>query len=132
MSLTVLVLALTPSQGVPYSPPAVLYPPAPFIGPGVEANFVQRTPYGYVPNLYPIVPQPVVIGHPEWYPHPGPAYWYANNVTPYHAVYHGVVHTVVPPKSMPVPVVPPKVIETPTPPPPPVKTKEPGEAKDRQ
>jgi hypothetical protein len=125
MSLTVLVLALTPSQGVPYSPPAVLYPPPPLIEPGVEANFIQRTPVGYVPNFYPLVPQPVVIAHPEWYPHPGPAYYYGNNVSPYHPVYHGVVHQVVPRKAMPAPVVVPKVIENvPAPPPPPVKEKD--------
>ena len=130
MSLTVLVLALAPAQGVPYSPPAVLYPPAPFIGPGVEANFVQITPYGYVPNLYPVVPQPVVIAHPSWYPHPGPAYYYGNNVSPYHAVYHGVVHTAAPPLKV-MPVVPPTVIEkVPTPPPPPVKARDPE--KDKQ
>ena len=126
MSLSVLVLALAPAQGVPYAPPAVLYPPPPVIGPGVEANYVQITPFGYVPNFYPFVPQAVVIGHPEWYPNPGPAYYYGNNVTPYHAVYHGMVHKAVPPKKV-MPVVPPKVIEekVPTPPPPPVKAKEP-------
>ena len=88
------LLTLTPAQGVPYAPPAVLYPPPPLIGPGVDANFITPTPNGYVPNFYPLVPAPVVIAHPEWYPHPGPAYWYANNVTPYHAVYHGVRHAV--------------------------------------
>jgi len=84
------LLSLTPGQGVPYAPPAVLYPPPPLIEPGTEANFIQRTPAGYVPNFYPLVPQPVVIAHPEWYPNPGPAYWYANNVSPYHPVYHAV------------------------------------------
>lgn len=84
------LLTLTPGQGVPYAPPAVLFPPPPFIEPGTEANFIQRTPGGYVPNFYPLVPQPVVIAHPEWYPWPGPAYWYANNVSPYHPVHHGV------------------------------------------
>jgi hemoglobin len=34
-----------------------------------------------------------VIAHPEWYPWPGPAYWYANNVSPYHPVSH-VIHVV--------------------------------------
>jgi hemoglobin len=87
------LLALTPGQGVPFSPPAVLNPPPPFIEPGTEANFVTPIPGGgYVPNLYPVVPQPVVIAHPDWYPYPGPAYWYANNVSPYHPVYHPVVH----------------------------------------
>ena len=105
------LLTLTPGQGVPYSPPAVLNPPPPFIEPGVEANYVQLTPAGYVPYLYPVVPQPVVIAHPDWYPNPGPAYYYGNNVTPYHPVYHAVV-----PK-----VVVPKVKEMPTPP---VKEKE--------
>jgi hemoglobin len=84
------LLSLTPGQGVPYAPPAVLFPPPPFIEPGVEANYIQRTPAGYVPNFYPLVPQPVVIAHPEWYPWPGPAYYYANNVSPYHPVVHGV------------------------------------------
>jgi hemoglobin len=83
------LLTLTPGQGVPYAPPAVLFPPPPFIEPGTEANFIQRTPGGYVPNFYPLVPQPVVIKHPEWYPWPGPGYWYANNVSPYHPVVHG-------------------------------------------
>ena len=110
MSLTVLVLALAPSQGVPYAPPMVLNPPAPIIGPGVEANYIQISPVGYVPNFYPFVPAPVVIAHPDWYPNPGPAYYYANNVTPYHAVHHGVVRKVVPPKPLP-PVVPPKVTD---------------------
>jgi hemoglobin len=87
------LLTLTPGQGVPYAPPAVLFPPPPFIEPGTEANFVQRTPVGFVPNFYPLVPQPVVIAHPEWYPWPGPAYWYANNVSPYHPVSH-VIHVV--------------------------------------
>ena len=118
MSLTVLVLALAPSQGVPYSPPAVLYPPPPFIAPGTEVNFIQRTPAGYVPNFYPLVPAPVVIGHPEWYPNPGPAYWYANNASPYNPVQHGVVVK----KVMPPPVVP-KVTEKTTVPP--IKVKEP-------
>lgn len=122
MSLTVLVLALTPAQGVPYAPPAVLYPPPPIIEPGVEANYIQRTPQGYVPNFYPFVPQPVVIAHPEWYPHPGPAYYYGNNVSPYHPVYHGVVHKVVPVKPV-APRVVPKVIEK-KPAPPPIKLKE--------
>jgi truncated hemoglobin YjbI len=84
------VLAFAPGQGVPYAPPAVLYPPPPFIEPGVEANFVVPVPGGSVPNFYPLVPAPVVIKHPEWYPHPGPAYYYANNVSPYHPVYHSV------------------------------------------
>src|SRR3954466_16138281 len=85
------LLALTPGQGVPYSPPAVHNPPPPFIEPGTEANFVTPIPGGgYVPNLYPIVPQPVVIADPNWYPYPGPAYWYANNVSPYPPVYHDV------------------------------------------
>lgn len=88
------LLTLSPAQGVPYSPPAVLWPPAPFIQPGTEVNFVARSPHGYHPNLYPIVPAPVVIAHPDWYPNPGPAYWYGNNVTPYHAVHHGPVKVV--------------------------------------
>jgi hemoglobin len=88
------VLMLSPGQGVPYAPPAVLFPPPPFIEPGVEANYVVPVPGGAVPNFYPLVPQPVVIAHPEWYSYPGPAYWYTNNVTPYHPVYHGVRHVV--------------------------------------
>lgn len=119
------LVALSPGQGVPYSPPAVLWPPPPLIQPGTEANFITRTPYGYIPNLYPIVPQPVVIAHPDWYPNPGPAYYYGNNVTPYHAVYHGVVH-VVPGKPIEPKVVVPKVTDTP---PPVVKEKD---AKDKR
>jgi len=88
------VLSLTPAQGVPYAPPAVLNPPPPFIDPGVEANYVVPVPGGSVPNFYPLVPQPVVIAHPNWYPYPGPAYYYGNNVTPYHAVHHAVNHVV--------------------------------------
>ena len=42
----------------------------------------------FEPNLYPVVPAPVVIAHPNWYRWPGPAYWYTNHVTPYNAVYH--------------------------------------------
>jgi hypothetical protein len=97
MSTTVFaaLLSLTPGQGVPYAPPAVLYPPPPLIAPGTEANFITPGPGGYVPNFYPFVPAPVVIAHPGWYPYPGPAYYYANNVTPYHQVIHGVP---VPPK----------------------------------
>ena len=101
------LLALAPGQGVPYAPPMVLYPPPPLIGPGVEANYVVPVPGGAVPNFYPMVPAPVVIAHPDWYPSPGPAYYYGNNVTPYHSVYHGVRHVVpaspaVPPKGEPV------------------------------
>src|SRR3954469_7633351 len=90
------LLSLTPGQGVPFSPPAVLYPPPPLMEPWMRANYIQITPYGYVPNLYPVVPQPVVIAHPSWYPYPGPAYYYSNHVTPYHAVVHPVVHHAVP------------------------------------
>jgi len=119
------LVALSPGQGVPYSPPAVLWPPPPLIQPGTEANFIARTPFGYVPNLYPVVPQPVVIAHPDWYPHPGPAYYYGNNVTPYHPVYHGVVH-VVPGTPVEPKVVVPKVKDMP---PPVVKEKD---AKDKR
>ena len=132
MSLTVLVLALTPAQGIPYAPPAVLYPPPPLIQPGVEANYIQITPQGYVPNFYPLVPQPVVIAFPGWYPHPGPAYYYGNNVSPYHPVSHGVVHHAVPVVPGPPVVVPKAVDKEPTPPVPPVKTKEPAKNKEKR
>jgi hypothetical protein len=84
------LLSLTPGQGVPYAPPAVLFPPPPFIETGTDLNFVRPTPHGYHPNFYPLVPAPVVIAHPEWYSYPGPAYWYSNNVSPYHPVQHAV------------------------------------------
>jgi hemoglobin len=93
-TLLTAMLALSPGQGVPYAPPAVLFPPPPLIEPGVEANYVTPVPGGTIPNFYPLVPQPVVIAHPEWYSYPGPAYWYTNNVSPYHPVYHGMVPAV--------------------------------------
>ena len=102
-TLLTAVLALSPGQGVPYAPPAVLFPPPPYIEPGTEANFVTPVPGGAVPNFYPLVPQPVVIAHPEWYSYPGPAYWYTNNVTPYHPVVHAIRVVPAPP--------PPKVTE---------------------
>src|SRR5436190_1847012 len=49
-------------------------------------NFILPGPY--VPNFYPLVPSPVVIAHPNWYYYPGPAYWYANNISPYNPVNH--------------------------------------------
>jgi hypothetical protein len=49
-------------------------------------NFILPGPF--VPYLYPVVPSAVVIAHPNWYPYPGPAWWYTNNVTPYHPVRH--------------------------------------------
>jgi hypothetical protein len=51
-------------------------------------NFI--TPGPFVPYLYPYVPAPVVITHPTWYRYPGPAWWYANNISPYHPVHHDV------------------------------------------
>jgi hypothetical protein len=51
-------------------------------------NFINPGPF--VPYLYPYVPAPVVIAHPNWYRYPGPAWWYANNVSPYHPVHHDV------------------------------------------
>jgi hypothetical protein len=96
------LLTVMPGQGVPYAPPAVLYPPPPLIEPATIDNFVVPVPGGSVPNFYPLVPQPVVILHPEWYSYPGPAYWYTNNASPYHPVVHAIRI---------VPAGPPKVIE---------------------
>lgn len=70
----------------PPPPPVIVFPPP-------HPNFV--TPGPYFPNLYPVVPQPVVIAHPNWYEYPGPAYWYRNHITPYHLVVH---HPMPPPK----------------------------------
>jgi hypothetical protein len=58
--------------------------PPPVVRPGT--NFILPGPY--VPNFYPLVPSPVVMAHPNWYYYPGPAYWYANNVSPYNPVHH--------------------------------------------
>jgi hypothetical protein len=92
MFTTVLAAALALSPGqVPFGPPAVQPPPPPRIPPATIANFIIPSPYGYLPNLYPLVPSPVVMAHPSWYSYPGPAYWYTNNVSPYNPVYHGPV-----------------------------------------
>ena len=99
MFTTVFAAALFLSPGqVPFGPPAVQPPPPPRIVPQAIANFIIPSPYGYIPNLYPLVPSPVVIAFPSWYSYPGPAYWYTNNVSPYNPVYR-----------MPLPVVPAKL-----------------------
>jgi hypothetical protein len=75
-----LLLGLALSIGGPPEPPELflVLPPHP--------NFV--TPGPYIPYLYPVVPAPVVMAHPDWYPYPGPAYWYRNCISPYNPVQH--------------------------------------------
>jgi hemoglobin len=84
-SAFVAFLALSAGQP-PYPPPpaAPHYPPPyPF-----HPNFVVPAWSGPVPNYYPIVPTPVVLAHPSWYPYPGPAWWYTNAISPYNPVRH--------------------------------------------
>lgn len=104
--------------GQPVPPPVALVAPPIHHPPGVhfvtEPNYIkvkvlppssdQCSGSGapavvFEPYLYPVVPAPVVIAHPNWYRWPGPAYWYKNNVTPYNAVYHKVVVVPIKPKT---------------------------------
>ncbi|HEX3150416.1 MAG TPA: hypothetical protein VHR66_20225 [Gemmataceae bacterium] len=100
MSPTLLATVLMLSPGQPA--PIPINPP-PLIEPATIVNFVIPTPCGTIPFLYPLVPAPVVLAHPNWYPYPGPAWWYANNVSPYHPVVHAA-----PKAPSTIPVVPPK------------------------
>ncbi len=74
---------------VPPPPGTVVVAPAPLVPVPLNPNFILPGPY--IPNLYPVVPQPVVIAHPNWYPYPGPAWWYQNNISPYNPVQHVVL-----------------------------------------
>ena len=79
------------SPGPVHVPPSgVIAVPVPleFVPVPLNPNFILPGPY--VPYLYPVVPQPVVIAHPNWYPYPGPAWWYQNNISPYNPVHHVV------------------------------------------
>ena len=77
-SLFTAILALSVGQPLPPPPVAIVVPAHP--------NFILPGPY--IPYLYPVVPAPVVMAHPNWYPYPGPAWWYRNNISPYNPVYH--------------------------------------------
>lgn len=98
MSASLLLsLALTVGQGSNIQPPLgqplegrIVTPFQPWVMPPVWTPLLPNytTPYPYFPNYYPYVPQPVIMAHPDWYPHPGPVHWYRNEITPYHVVVH--------------------------------------------
>jgi hypothetical protein len=72
----------------PHHPEHPGHGPGPVVVVQAHPNFINPGPF--IPYLYPSVPAPVVIAHPNWYRYPGPAWWYANNISPYHPVQHVV------------------------------------------